>query len=83
MRKEDLYIENREMLTLRTLTKKLKALSGVASSSFCHDLWWSIQKIENFCLTARLDASPVGVVGRPGSPVNEPLETQDTVSPLP
>lgn len=57
------------MLTLRTRRESLQPTNDEACSESREGLWWSILKVEKFCLTARLDASPVGVGVGPGSPI--------------
>lgn len=48
------------MLTLPTHGESLQPSNDGACSESREGLWWSILKIEKFCLTARLDAFPVG-----------------------
>lgn len=55
------------MLTLPSHLELLQPADGAACSNSREGLWWSILKIEKFCLTARLDASPA-VGGVPQGP---------------
>lgn len=59
------------MLTLSTRGESLQPPNDGACSESREGLWWSILKIEKFCLTARLDAFPVGAGGTPGSPTHQ------------
>lgn len=59
------------MLTLPSHAASLQPTNRAACNVSRGRLWWSILKIEKFCLTARLDASPVGAGGKPGSPTHQ------------
>ncbi len=59
------------MLNPPTPSESLQARNGGACSDSAKGLWWSILKIEKFCLTARLDAFPAVGGGGPGSPAHQ------------
>lgn len=65
------------MLTLPTRRESLQPMNDGTCSEMREGLWWSILKIEKFCLTARLDAFPAVGGGWPGSRLENGVLARD------